>query len=350
MSRAERRAMVGRENQGLPVSQQCRLLAVSRSSVYRKPAEVRAEDLAIMALIDRQYLVRPYYGSRRMAAWLESQGHLVNRKRVQRLMRVLGLVAIYQRPNTSKPAAAHRIYPYLLGGLAIERVNQVWCADITYIPMARGFVYLVVIMDWASRTVLAWRLSNTLGADFCVEALDEALTRYGRPEIFNTDQGGQFTSEEFTSTLKDHEITISMDGRGRCMDNIFVERLWRSLKYEEVYLHAYGTVAEAKAGIGAWLDFYNDERQHQSLGYRTPRQIYQEGLWICGRSALPTGCAPPASRASSDSGEMLAFAHIPTGAAANKGLDIDEVEGRFAASASAMIAIGADIETGGATP
>jgi putative transposase len=350
MSRAERRAMVERESQELPVSQQCRLLAVSRSSLYRKPAEVSAEDLAIMALIDRQYLARPYYGSRRMAAWLETQGQLVNRKRVQRLMRLLGLVAIYQRPNTSKPAAAHRIYPYLLGGLAVERSNQVWCSDVTYIPMAKGFLYLVVIMDWASRAVLTWRLSNTLGADFCAEALEEALSCYGRPEIFNTDQGSQFTSDDFTGILKRHGVRISMDGKGRCMDNIFVERLWRSLKYEEVYLRAYGTVAEAKAGIGAWLDFYNDERQHQSLGYRTPRQIYQEGLWICGRSALPTGSASPASRASSDSGEMLAFAHIPTGAAADKRLDIDQVEGRFAASASAMIAIGADIETGGATP
>ena len=326
MSRAERRALVERENPALSIAQQCRLLAVSRSAVYRKPAEVSAEDLAIMALIDRHYLARPYYGSRRMAAWLATQGHRVNRKRVQRLMRVLELVAIYQRPNTSKPAAAHKIYPYLLGGLAIERVNQVWCADVTYIPMAKGFLYLVVIMDWASRLVLAWRLSNTLGADFCVEALEEALARYGRPEIFNTDQGSQFTSEDFTGTLKEHGITISMDGKGRCLDNIFVERLWRSLKYEEVYLHAYATVAEAKAGIGAWLSFYNEERQHQSLGYRTPRQIYQGGLWICGRSASPTGCASPASRASSEGGEMLAFAHIPTGATASNGLNIDRVE------------------------
>src|SRR5215471_15379998 len=285
--------MVERLNLALPISQQCRLLALPRSSVYRKPAEVSAEDLAIMALIDRHYLARPYYGSRRMAAWLATQGHRVNRKRVQRLMRVLELVAIYQRPNTSKPAAAHKIYPYLLGGLAIERVNQVWCADVTYLPMAKGFFYLVVIMDWVSRAVLAWWLSNTLGADFCVEALEEALTRHGRPEIFNTDQGSQFTSDDFTGTLNRHGIAISMDGKGRCMDNIFVERLWRSLKYEEVYLHAYATVAEAKAGIGAWLSFYNEERQHQSLGYRTPRQIYQEGLWICGRSALPTGSAFP---------------------------------------------------------
>ena len=350
MSRAERRALVECENPALPISQQCRLLAVSRSSVYRKPAEVSAEDLAIMRLIDRHYLARPYYGSRRMAAWLATQGHVVNRKRVQRLMRLLGLVAIYQRPNTSKPAVAHKVYPYLLSGLAIERVNQVWCADVTYIPMAKGFLYLVVVMDWVSRAVLAWRLSNTLGAEFCVAALEEALSSYDRPEIFNTDQGSQFTSDDFTGMLKRHGITISMDGKGRCMDNIFVERLWRSLKYEEVYLNAYATVAEAKAGIGAWLDFYNAERQHQSLGYHTPRQIYEEGLWICGRSALPTGCASPASRASSERGEMLAFAHIPTGAIANKGFDIDQVKGRISAPASAMTAIGADIETGGATP
>src|SRR5271167_459413 len=228
-----------------------------------------------------------------MAAWLTTQGHLVNRKRVQRLMRLMGLVAVYQRPNTSKPAPENKVYPYLLGGMSITRVNQVWCADITYIPMARGFLYLVVIMDWVSRAVLGWRLSNTLGADFCIEALEEALVQYGKPEIFNTDQGCQFTSTEFTGALKQGGITISMDGKGRCMDNIFVERLWRSLKYEEVYLHAYASVAEAKAGIGAWLRFYNEERQHQSHAHRTPRQVYEEGLWICGRSALPTGSACP---------------------------------------------------------
>jgi len=299
MSRAERRALVEREDPALPVSQQCRLLAVSRSSIYRRPAEVSEEDRAIMGLIDRQYLARPYYGSRRMAAWLATQGHPVNRKRVQRLMRLMGLVAVYQRPNTSKLAAAHKVYPYLLGGLSIERANQVWCSDITYIPMAKGFLYLVAIMDWHSRAVLAWRLSNTLGADFCIEALEEALAGYGRPEIFNTDQGCQFTDTEFIAVLDRCGITISMDGKGRCMDNIFIERLWRSLKYEEVYLKAYASVAEAKAGIGVWLGFYNEERLHQSLGYRTPRQVYQaECPWICGRSASPTGCA---------------FAHIPTG-------------------------------------
>jgi putative transposase len=350
MSRAERRALVERENPTLPVSQQCRLLAVSRSSIYRQPAGVSEAERTIMALIDRQYLARPYYGSRRMTAWLATQGHVVNRKRVQRLMRLMALVAIYQRPSTSKATAAHKVYPYLLGGITIERVDQVWCSDVTYIPMAKGFLYLVVIMDWVSRAVLAWRLSNTLGAEFCVEALEEALARYRRPEIFNTDQGSQFTSDDFTGTLKRHGITISMDGKGRCMDNIFVERLWRSLKYEEVYLNAYATVAEAKTGIGAWLSFYNDQRQHQSLGYRTPRQIYEEGLWICGRSASPTGSASPASRAGSESAEMLAFAHIPTGATANKGFDMDEVNSRLVEPAVALTAIGADIETGRAPP
>jgi putative transposase len=247
MSRAERGALVERENLALPISQQCRLLAVSRSSIYRKPAAVSEQDRTMMALIDRQYLARPYYGSRRMAAWLATQGHLVNRKRARRLMRLMGLVAIYQRPNTSKAAAAHKVYRYLLGGIAMERVNHVWCSDVTYIPMAKGFLYLVVVMDWVSRAVLAWRLSNTLSADFCVEALEEALARYGRPEIFNTDQGSQFTSDDFTGTLKRHAITISMDGKGRCMDNIFVERLWRSLKYEEVYLNAYATVPSLAA-------------------------------------------------------------------------------------------------------
>jgi putative transposase len=292
MSRAGRRALVEREDPALPVSQQCRLLAVSSSSIYRRPAGVSEEDRAIMALIDRQYLARPYYGSRRMAAWLATQGHPVNRKRVQRLMRLMGLVAVYQRPNTSKPAAAHKVYPYLLGGLSIERANQVWCSDITYIPMAKGFLYLVAIMDWHSRAVLAWRLSNTLGADFCIEALEEALAGYGRPEIINTDQGCQFTDTEFIAVLDRCGITVSMDGKGRCMDNIFIERLWRSLKYEEVYLHAYASVAEAKAGIGAWLSFYNEERQHQSLGYHTPRQIYDEACGYgddrrCRPSALP---------------------------------------------------------------
>jgi putative transposase len=348
MSRAQRRALVEREDPALPVLQQCRLLAVSRASVYRRLAEVSDEDRAIMALIDRRYLARPYYGSRRMAAWLATQGPPINRKRVQRLMRLIGLVAVYQRPNTSKPAAAHKVYPYLLGGLSIDRVNQVWCSDITYIPMAKGFLYLVAIMDWHSRAVLAWRLSNTLGADFCVEALEDALARYGKPEVFNTDQGCQFTGTEFTSVLEHCGITISMDGKGRCMDNIFIERLWRSLKYEEVYLHAYASVAEATAGIGNWFRFYNEERQHQSLGYRTPQQTYAaECPWICGRSASPTGCASPASRASSKSGEVLAFAHIPTRTTVNRRIDQKDFDGRVTSASTAM---GADIEIGRATP
>jgi len=345
MSRAERCALVEREDPALPVSRQCRLLAVSRASVYRQAAAVSDKDLAIMALIDRQYLARPYYGSRRMAAWLATQGHPVNRKRVQRLMRLIGLVAVYQRPNTSKPAAAHKVYPYLLGGLSIDRVNQVWCSDITYIPMAKGFLYLVAIMDWHSRAVLAWRLSNTLGADFCVEALKDALARYDKPEVFNTDQGCQFTGIEFTSVLEHCGITISMDGKGRCMDNIFIERLWRSLKYEEVYLHAYASVAEATAGIGNWFRFYNEERQHQSHGYRTPRQVYEaQCRWICGRSGLPPGSASPAS---SKSREMFAFAHIPTGTTTNTRIDQKAFEGTVT---SASMAIGADIEIRGATP
>ncbi len=286
--------MIDRAHPTLSVSRQCELLNVSRASVYRRAAPVSAEDLHLMRLIDQHYLAHPYYGSRRLAAWLGTQGHPVNRKRVQRLMRLMGLVAIHPRPNTSKAAPEYAKYPYLLGGLTIDRVNQVWCSDITYIPMAKGFLYLTVIMDWHSRAVLSWRLSNTLHADFCVEALQEALARFGTPEIFNTDQGSQYTSDDFIAVLKKHDIKISMDGKGRCMDNIFVERLWRSLKYEEVYLHAYATVAEARSGLGNWLRFYNEERLHQTHGYRTPRQVYEAARpWTWGRSASPTGCASP---------------------------------------------------------
>jgi putative transposase len=274
MSRPERLAMIDRTEPRLSVVRQCALVGVARSSAYRRAAPTDPEDLALMALIDRQYLVRPFYGSRRMAAWLRSLGHPVNRKRVQRLMRLMGLEAIHPKPRTSRPAPEHRIYPYLLRGVAVTRPNQVWCADITYIPMACGFLYLVVVMDWFSRRVLAWRLSNTMDAGFCVEALEGALDRYGPPEIFNTDQGSQFTGLAFTGTLEAHGVAISMDGRGRWLDNVFVERLWRSLKYEEVYLHAYETVAAARAGIGAWLRFYNEERLHQALGYRTPMTVH----------------------------------------------------------------------------
>jgi putative transposase len=268
--------MIDREHPELSLVRQCSLLGICRSSLYYQPAPVSAEDLELMALLDRQYLKTPFYGSRKMTAWLRSQGYQVNRKRIQRLMQVMGLQAIYRRPNTSKSAPEHRVYPYLLRGLEINRVNQVWTADITYLPMARGFLYLVAIMDWHSRYVLAWRLSNTMEVDFCVEALEEALS-HGKPEIFNTDQGSQFTSAAFTGMLFEQGIQVSMDGKGRYTDNIFVERLWRSIKYEEVYLKAYQNGSEARAGIGAYLEFYNQERPHQALGYRTPGEVFQEG-------------------------------------------------------------------------
>ena len=227
----------------------------------------------LMKQIDQQYLATPFYGSRRMKVWLGRQGHWVNRKRVQRLMRTLGLQVIYRRPRTSKPAPGHKVYPYLLGGMEITGPNQVWAADITYIPMARGFLYLVAIMDWYSRYVVAWRLSNTLDADFCVETLEEALGK-GKPEVFNTDQGSQFTSEGFTELLEEHGVSISMDGKGRYTDNIFVERLWRTVKYEEVYLKAYINGREAKDGLEAYFHFYNTQRPHQALGYRTPAEVF----------------------------------------------------------------------------
>ena len=226
-----------------------------------------------MKLIDRQYLVTPFYGARKIAAWLKSQGQRVNRKRIRRLMQLMGLRAVYRRPRTSKLAPGHKIYPYLLGGMKITRPNQVWAADITYIPMARGFLYLVVIMDWHSRYVLSWRLSNTLDVGFCVEALQEAFKK-GRPEIFNTDQGAQFTSEDFTWLLQQHGVRISMDGKGSYNDNLFIERLWRSVKYEEVYLKAYQNGREARIGLGNYFRFYNTERPHQALGYRTPAEVF----------------------------------------------------------------------------
>ena len=273
MSRSQRRAMIDREEPNLSLVRQCALLGISRSSLYYLPTEAGAEDLELMTLIDQPYLKTPFYGSRRMTVWLRNHGHQVNRKRVRRLMQLIGLEAIYRRPNTSKPNPGHKVYPYLLRGLEINRVNQVWATDITYIPMARGFLYLVAIMDWHSRYVLAWRLSNTLEVDFCVAALEEALSK-GRPQIFNTDQGSQFTSEAFTSMLLAQGVQVSMDGRGRCMDNVFVERLWRSIKYEEVYLKAYQNGTEARKGIGAYLAFYNQERPHQALGYRSPGQVF----------------------------------------------------------------------------
>ena len=298
MSRSIRRAMIDRDHQQLSLVRQCILLDVSRASVYYRPVPTRAEDLELMALMDRQYLKTPFYGSRKMKAWLLQQGYLVSRKRVRRLMRLMGLEAIYRRPNTSKPAPGHRIFPYLLKGVEVNRVDQVWAADITYIPMAKGFLYLVAIMDWHSRHVLAWKLSNTMDTSFCVAALEEALGK-GRPEIFNTDQGSQFTSEAFTQTLQEQRVQVSMDGKGRYLDNIFVERLWRSIKYEEVYLKAYQTVAEARTGINAYLEFYNRQRPHQALGYRTPAEVYQHGQEERGAAAeeagLPSGLVKPSA-------------------------------------------------------
>ena len=276
MNRSLRQANVDRGHKQLSLVRQCTLLNISRASVYYRPVSTRAEDLELMARMDRQYLKTPFYGSRRMKAWLLAEGYLVSRSKVRRLMRLMGLEAIYRRPNTSKPAPGHRVYPYLLKGVDVNRVDQVWAADITYIPMAQGFLYLVAIMDWHSRHVLAWKLSNTMDTDFCVTALEAALGK-GRPEVFNTDQGAQFASDAFTQTLQERGIRVSMDGKGRYLDNIFVERLWRSIKYEEVYLKAYQTVAEARVGINAYLEFYNRRRPHQSLGYRTPAQVYQKG-------------------------------------------------------------------------
>jgi putative transposase len=233
------------------------LLDVARSGVYRPKSETSAQDLALMRRIDELYLEKPFYGSRRMMFDLNEEGRGVNRKRVQRLMRLMGLEALVPRPGTSKAAPGNKIYPYLLRDLTITEPNHVWASDITYIPMAQGFLYLVAVIDWASRAVLAWRLSNTMDSGFCVEALEEALQKYGKPRIFNTDQGAQFTSCAFTGKLQGAGVAISMDGRGRFMDNIFIERLWRSIKYEEVHLKAYADGREARAGIGQWIDFYN---------------------------------------------------------------------------------------------
>jgi len=260
----------------LSVRRQCELLGVNRSSLYYQPLGESAENLKLMRLIDEEYTRRPFYGSRRMRLWLHQQGSGVGRHRVRRLMELMGLEAVYPKPKLSQPGEGHKIYPYLLNGVPITRVNQVWSTDITYIRMAEGFLYLVAVMDWFSRFVLSWALSLTMEVDFCLEALDRAL-RWGRPEIFNSDQGSQFTSEKFTGVLAQRGVAISMDGRGRCLDNIFIERLWRSLKYEEVYLRDYTRVPEARTGIGNWFRFYNHQRFHQSLDYRTPAAVFHAG-------------------------------------------------------------------------
>lgn len=257
------------------MKRQCELLDLPRSSYYYIPEPVSDDDLAVMKLIDQCYLELPFYGSRRIVDWLyDEHGLIVNRKRVQRLRRLLAIETLYPKRNLSLANQEHKVYPYLLRGLEIDRPNQVWSTDITYIPMAKGFVYLVAVMDWHSRKVLSWRLSTTMDTSFCVDALEEAIANYGCPDIFNTDQGSQFTSSDFTSVLKQHDIRISMDGKGQWVDNVFVERLWRSVKYEEVYLSAYDTVADARQALDRYFDFYNTRRRHQSLRKRTPDMAY----------------------------------------------------------------------------
>jgi len=264
---------VDRGHPEISLRRQCELLGVNRSGLYYQPAGESELNLLLMRLIDEEYTRLPFYGSRRWVEWLDEQGYSVNRKRVSRLIEVMGIEAVYPKPRLSQPGEGHKIYPYLLAGVEVTRVNQVWSTDITYIRMDGGFVYLVAVMDWFSRFVLSWALSVTMEVGFCMEALQRALRR-GRPEIFNSDQGSQFTSDQFTGALKARGIAISMDGRGRCFDNIFIERLWRSLKHEEVYLRDYTMVPEARDGIGNWFRFYNHERLHQSLGYRTPAKLY----------------------------------------------------------------------------
>ena len=284
--------MIEASHPRLSIVRQCALLQISRSGRYYHPTGESEQTLALMRLIDEAFLECPYYGSRQMMRHLHRLGHQVSRGRVVRFMRTMGLRAIYQKPNTSAPHPDHRVYPYLLRDLDIVRPNQVWCSDITYIPMRRGFLYLVAIMDWHSRRVLSWRLSNTMDVAFCIDALTEALTRHGTPEIFNTDQGSQFTSLAFTQVLADAGIRISMDGRGRWMDNVFIERLWRSLKYECVYLHAFETGLALRAGLLRWIAHYNNERPHSALAGRTPGEAY------LGIGSTPLSGHPPTTASS----------------------------------------------------
>ena len=265
--------MIDREHI-LPLTQQCQMLSLSRSSLYYQGMPVSAKDLELMRIMDGIHLKYPFYGSRRIRDELRDSGYDIGRGHVSTLMRKMGIEALYQKPRLSKPHPGHKIYPYLLRGVDITRANHVWAADITYIPMARGFCYLVAIMDWASRRVLAWKLSNTLDASFCLDTLEEAIYRFGVPEIFNTDQGSQFTSDDFIEMLSSRGISISMDGRGRWIDNVFVERLWRSVKYEDVYLKAYASIAAARQGLGMYFDFYNRLRRNQSLDNKTPDEVY----------------------------------------------------------------------------
>jgi putative transposase len=258
------------------VRRQCELLGLSRASLYYEPVPETAENLRLMRLIDQEYTAHPFLGSRRLTAWLVEQGEAVNRKRVQRLMRLMGLEAIYPKPKRSAPGPGHRVYPYLLRDVSIQRPDQVWSTDITYVPLASGFMYLAAIIDWFSRYVLAWRLSNTLDGSFCLEMLDEALSR-GRPEVFNTDQGVQFTAQAWTGRLEAAGVAVSMDGKGRCLDNVFVERLWRTVKYEDIYLWRYEGVPQLQQGLRRYFPYYNERRLHQALDYRTPADVYRQG-------------------------------------------------------------------------
>jgi len=308
MSREGRQAMISRDHPELSLSRQCKVLAISRSSVYYRPKGESPANLALMRRIDELFLAYPFYGSRQMARHLGREGVPAGRHRVRRLMRLMGLQAIYQAPRTSTAHAEHRVYPYLLRDLTIERRNQVWCTDITYIPVQRGFLYLVAIMDWATRHVLSWRLSNTMDASFCVEALEEAMARYGKPGIFNSDQGSQFTSTDFTDVLKGAEVKISMDGRGRFLDNIFIERLWRSLKYEAVYLHELTDGFTARRVIGDWIDFYNTERPHSALDGQTPAEAFlarRPGDMMDKPDGLPT--SPQAQQQQQEDSNMNGF-------------------------------------------
>lgn len=293
MSAPDRRGKLDRESKELSIRRQCQLVGVARSSVYRPPRAANDDAPGLRRRIDELFTAWPFLGSRKITAMLRAEGLIVNRKRVQRLMRQMGIVALGPKPCTTKPAPGHRIYPYLLRNLTIERPNQVWAADITYLPIGRGFLYLVAIIDWASRAVLSWRISNTMDTSFCLAALEDAMAHHGKPEIFNTDQGSQFTSAAFTGALTAAAIKISMDGRGRWMDNVFIERLWRSLKYEDIYLKFYADGHEAKDGIAKWMAFYNETRLHQALGYRTPMAVWREAArtavdMMDNASALPT--------------------------------------------------------------
>ena len=274
MSHEDRKALIDPSSDKIGIARQCQLLNVSRSSYYYRPKPVSEYNLKLMRLIDELYTDHPCRGSRSMRNQLRRLGYKVNRKRIQRLMRIMGIEAVYPKPRTSIPHPGHKVYPYLLRGLTIDQPNQVWATDITYIPMRSGFMYLAVIMDWHSRKVLSWRLSNGMEADFCVDALEEALNKYGTPKIFNTDQGAQFTSKKFTDVLKDHDVAISMDGRGRCQDNIFIERLWWSLKHQYIYLHAFESGSDLYRSLKTWFTFYNQERSHQAFGILTPDEVY----------------------------------------------------------------------------